>query len=241
MSKFGKYDKNESIAYACGVFPAMELLNRRPACIRALLVRPESTRNEGARSLIQRCRQDGIYVEEAPKAIARISGKENCYAVAVFEKFSDVLNADRPHVVLHNIADMGTFGTIVRTCLGFGFDDIALIRPCVDAFDPKAVRASMGALFSVRLAFFDSFEAYAQAYRAHTPYFFRLRNAQDLYDTVPDGLVSLVFGNESSGLPDTLCQTGNGVRIRHSDRIDSLNLSIAVGVGTAYFSRMLGL
>ena len=50
-----------------------------------------------------------------------------------------------------------------------------------------------------------------------------------------------MFGNESSGLPDALCQTGNGVRIRHSDRIDSLNLSIAVGVGAAYFSRMLEL
>lgn len=241
MNKFGKYDKNESIAYACGVFPAMELLAQRPSSVRALLVRPESVRNEGAVKLIERCKALGIYVEEAPRAIARISGKENCYAVAAFEKFSDVLCADKPHIVLHNISDMGNFGTIVRTCLGFGFEDIAMIRPCVDAFDPKAVRASMGAIFSVRLAIYDSFDGYVLDHPSHTPYFFRLRNAQDLYDAHPSGLVSLVFGNESSGLPPALCDSGLGVRIRHSSRIDSLNLSIAVGVGSAYFARELNL
>ena len=38
-------------------------------------------------------------------------------------------------------------GTIMWSCLGFGMKDIAIIRPAVDAFDPKCIRASMGAFF----------------------------------------------------------------------------------------------
>ena len=46
---------------------------------------------------------------------------------------------------------------------------------------------------------------------------------------------ALVFGNEGSGLPAEFAQMGQAVRIPHNDRIDSLNLSIAVGIGAYAF------
>ena len=50
-------------------------------------------------------------------------------AAAVFEKFQDRLEAGKAHVVLHNPGDCGNVGTIVRTALGFGTEDIALGSP----------------------------------------------------------------------------------------------------------------
>jgi len=46
---------------------------------------------------------------------------------------------------------------------------------------------------------------------------------------------ALVFGNEGSGLPPEFAQMGQAVRIPHSNEIDSLNLSIAVGIGAYAF------
>ena len=46
---------------------------------------------------------------------------------------------------------------------------------------------------------------------------------------------ALIFGNEGSGLPAEFAQMGQAVRIPHNDKIDSLNLSIAVGIGAYAF------
>ena len=48
------------------------------------------------------------------------------------------------HIVLVNPSDMGNLGTIIRTAVGFGFTDIGIISPAVDAYNPKVIRGSMG-------------------------------------------------------------------------------------------------
>ncbi len=75
----------------------------------------------------------------------RVSGKENCFAAAVVTKEGDAPRANAPrHLVLHQPSDAGNAGTILRTALGFGFQDIAIIPPAVDIYDPRVIRASMG-------------------------------------------------------------------------------------------------
>lgn len=63
--------------------------------------------------------------------------------------------------MLHHPSDSGNLGTILRTALGFGLKNIAIIRPAVDSDDPRVVRASMGAAFSLNIRHFDSFEQYS--------------------------------------------------------------------------------
>lgn len=55
-------------------------------------------------------------------------------------------------VYLHGVGDPGNVGTILRGALAFGASCVALGPSCADPHSPKAVRASMGAIFSVRLA-----------------------------------------------------------------------------------------
>ena len=55
---------------------------------------------------------------------------------------------------------MGNMGTIIRTCVGFGIKNLAVIEPAVDIFNPKVVRASMGAVFHVNICRYDSFDTY---------------------------------------------------------------------------------
>ncbi len=55
-------------------------------------------------------------------------------------------------VYLHGVRDPGNVGTVLRSALAFGASCVALGPDCADPYGPKAVRASMGAIFTVALA-----------------------------------------------------------------------------------------
>ncbi len=93
----------------------------------------------------------------------------------------------------------------------------------------------MGALFQVRFAYYPGFDAYADDF-PRPLYPFMTGSSRRLEETVFDRPCALVFGSESSGLPDDFQKLGTAVRIQHAESIDSLNLSVAVGIGLYQFS-----
>lgn len=240
LSKLTTYDRTLPYSYAPGIFPSYALLDAQPAVARRLLVHSGSAGREGVDGLIRRAEALGLRVEDADRALARISRKENCYAAAVFDKFDGPLQADTPHVVLVNPSDMGNLGTILRSCLGFGLCDLAIIEPAADVFDPRVVRASMGALFSMRIALYGAFADYRAAHPAHALYPFMLDGAMPLGEaaTGRNGELpyALVFGNEATGLDAAFAADGQAVRIPHTADIDSLNLAVAVSIAAYAFT-----
>ncbi len=237
MPSLEAYQSGLDYSYAPGIFPSMECLLYRPESVRRLLVHSAAAGREGIGKLTALAAEHRIRVEEADRALGRISGKENCFAAAVFTKFRDTLRNDLHHVVLHHPGDSGNIGTILRTALGFGMEDIALIRPCADVFDPRTVRASMGSLFRLRLHVYDSFEEYRAEFPERPLYPFMLDASVPLGEIreIPSAC-SLIFGNEGSGLPGEFAALGQPVRIESSDKVDSLNLAVAAGIGIYYFS-----
>ena len=226
MPSLEAYRTELDYSYAPGIFPSMECLLYRPECVRRILLHSAAAGREGAGRLTELAAERRIRIEEADRALGRISGKDNCYAAAVFGKFRDALREDRPHVVLHRPGDSGNVGTILRTALGLGLQDAALIRPCVDVFDPRTVRASMGSLFRMRVRVYDSFEEYRKEFPERPQ---QIREIPEIY--------SLIFGNEGSGLPAEFAAAGQAVRIESNDQVDSLNLAVAAGIGIYYFTR----
>ncbi len=236
MPSLKGYSAELDYSYTPGIFPSLELMRVKPEKALRLLL-SERAQGEGVEKLRQVCRENGVREEIADKALRRISGKDNCFAAVVFEKWQAELQADSPHVVLHHPMDEGNLGTIQRTLLGLGVKDIAIIRPAADPFEPHVVRATMGALFSLRVKQYDSFEDYRQEYPNHALYPFMLDGSVMLEQATQQVQrpYALVFGNEGSGLPASFAQMGQAVRIPHSNEIDSLNLSIAVGIGAYAF------
>ncbi|HNW86663.1 MAG TPA: TrmH family RNA methyltransferase [Candidatus Limiplasma sp.] len=230
------YSSDLPYSYAAGVFPSLQLMTCAPERAQRLLL-SERAAGEGVDKLRAVCREHRVREEVADKALVRISGKQNCFAAVVFEKWQATLQADAPHVVLHHPMDEGNLGTILRTMLGFGLLDIAVIRPAADPFDPKVVRAAMGAIFSLRLKQYDSFDAYRAEYPGHALYPFMLDGSVRLEAAVQAVRepFALIFGNEGSGLPPEFATYGQAVRIPHSNAIDSLNLAVAAAIGAYGF------
>ncbi len=238
MPPLSVYRAELDYSYAPGIFPAMECLKGRPEQVRRLLIHSSARGREGVARLTERAEALGVRVEEADRVLRWVSGKENCYAAAVFAKFEDRLDPDRPHVMLHEPGDSGNVGTILRTALGLGVEDVALVRPCVDLFDPRTVRASMGSLFQLRVKVYDCFEEYAAEQGERALYPFMLDASVPLEEALAGEVPrrrTLIFGNEGRGLPPVFATRGQAVRIPSNDRVDSLNLAVAAAIGIYAF------
>ena len=238
MPPLKPYQGELDYSYALGAFPAMALLEAAPQRGRRLLL-SERAQGEGIEKLRALCKEHGIREEMADKALTKISGKQNCFAAVVFEKWQAELEAERPHVLLHHPMDEGNLGTILRTLLGFGIMDIAIVRPAADVFEPRVVRASMGAVFSLRVKQYEDFADYTAENPNRTLYPFMLDGAVSLEQATAEKCTpyTLIFGNEGSGLPVEFAKVGQAVRIPHSEAIDSLNLAVAVAIGAYAFTR----
>lgn len=233
------YKKNFDYSYTFGMFPTIELINSRPESILKILISSNFKADTSSLNIFELCKNKNIETEINDKQFNRIGAKENCYVIGVFKKYGfDIdIDYDKSHVVLVNPSNMGNMGTIIRTLTGFGINDLAIISPGVDIFDPKVIRASMGAVFRINYKYYDNFNDYQINFNNHKIFTFMLNGSKSLKDVNHEAkeLFTLVFGNEATGLDDSYLNTGTSVIIKHTNRIDSLNLTIAAGIAMYEF------
>ena len=99
-------------------------------------------------------------------------------------------------IYLDKISDPGNMGTLIRSCAWFGIKNIALSPQCVDPFNPKTVRAAMGAHFLVTIQKEIDLSIFTKTHRIIAANLNGV-NASD-YE-FPDKFV-LVLGNEAHGI-----------------------------------------
>ena len=223
------YKKEEDFSYSIGAFPTLELLMQRFAQVETIFVSPRAWQSEGVQK-IKKLAGDKIRIEENEGLLRKLVKTENHFAAAVFRKYDCELSPTENHLCLVNPDDMGNLGTIIRTMLGFGVKDLAIIKPGADIFDPRVIRASMGAIFKINFKYFPDFESYQREFsRQYYP--FMTTSAIDLTNVRFSKPATLIFGNEGAGLAPQFAEVGQAVKIGQTKDIDSLNLSIAAAIG----------
>lgn len=237
MAGYKRYRKDSPVSYSLGITLTFELIKQRKEDVTRVFVHSDMKDGETLEHLQKLCREAAVEIVFTDKIFHVLSQKENCYVIGEFRKFTGRLDKDASHIVLVNPSDAGNMGTIMRSALGFGLNQMAVIRPAVDVFLPKVVRASMGAVFSTDFQYFDSFEDYWKEFQDRECYPFMLQAEKSLHETRPEGKFSLIFGNEATGLPEEFLKIGTSVRIPHTDRIDSLNLPVAVSIAMYEFTK----
>lgn len=180
----------------------------------------------------------GDVIEMPEDLLAKVTGKDNPQAVAgVFAEWETGLAAlDRDRAPLWLVAqamrDPGNLGTMLRTADAVGAGGVILLDDCADPFSVEAVRASMGAVFTVPLAQarWDDFHDWLRAGPGQLV-------AASLREAVPYRGAAYIapcfvmVGNESRGLPEDY-EMACDVRVTMpmKGRADSLNAAVAAAV-----------
>ena len=230
MIKVTSYKSDNIYTYGLGATVAMEYLLKKRDVVRAVILHPGFRSEETIEKIRNICGNDiPVSTEEKPFNI--LSKKDNCFVIVVIEK-QKVKMRDGNHMVLVNPSNCGNLGTIVRSCLGFGVTNIAIVgKTSADPNDPKTIRASMGACASVNIEVFEDFEDYQKRFPNNNLYPFMLDGSTKLQKTTINKPFSLIMGNEATGLDPKFQSIGKPIRIEHSSNIDSLNITIAASIG----------
>ena len=137
-------------------------------------------------------------------------------------------------VYLHGVADPGNVGAVLRSAQAFGASSVALGPGCADPHSPKAVRASMGAIFAVALARvtdLGDLPGERVALLADAP-----RTLPQVRAGRSQGPLTLLVGAERDGLPPDVVAA-----CEHSARIpiatESLNAAMAATVALYELTR----
>ena len=134
-------------------------------------------------------------------------------------------------LVLDRIADPGNLGTILRTARWFGVKDVVLSIDCADPFNPKAVRASMGAIAAVNLHRHIDLESYLGEWKQNEGSVLALdTRGEPLRGRKISGPTLLIAGSEAHGVDPALLELAEGVSIPGSGDGESLNAAMATGI-----------
>lgn len=180
----------------------------------------------------------GDVVEMDLEILAKVTGKDNPQAVAgVYAEFDTrIASLDRGAapiwLVAQALRDPGNLGTMLRTGDAVGAGGLILIDDCADPFSVEAVRASMGAIFTQKLATarWDEFIGWLRQGEGQLVAA-SLRDSTDYRSAPYAAPCFLMVGNESQGLPqayEDACDLR--VKIPMLGRADSLNAAVAGAV-----------
>ena len=135
-------------------------------------------------------------------------------------------------IVLENLQDPGNVGTVIRTANAFNIDAVILVGACADLYNPKTVRASMGAIFRQRVLEMDIAQLDEFTQRQSLPLFGAAlsENAADLR-MAELHRAAVAIGSEGRGLSKELLDIcGGEIIIPMSPDSESLNAAVAASV-----------
>lgn len=164
-----KYDINDNKSYILGISLIVEALIEVPSVIDSIYLSSKAIKNKELDKLILLANKYQIKIIEDDNVINKLSLKENCYGIGIFNKYQKELS-DNKHLVLYGFIDEGQLGTIIRSAVSFDYKDIVLIDSDIDIFNPKVIRASMGSFFHVNIKKFDNLNNYLNEYKQYNFY-----------------------------------------------------------------------
>lgn len=179
----------------------------------------------------------GDAIETNDDILEKLSGKDNPQPIGVFRAFDDGLEQiDRSSaplwIVGQALRDPGNLGTILRTGDAVGAGGLILVDDCADPFSVEAVRASMGALFTQKIAA-ASWENFIAWLRSGEGQLIgtSLRAELDYQSPRYDRPAFILVGNEQAGLPEAYeADCDLLVKLPMLGKADSLNAAVATAV-----------
>lgn len=183
---------------------------------------------------------DGIRYEALPenkfRSLCQTQNPQGILAVVRQKKWQmeRVLEVPSPRVlILENLQDPGNMGTIFRTAEAAGFHAIFMTGDCVDLYNPKTVRSTMGAIYRMPHREGDTIQEIADFLKERkiTIYAASLRARKSYLEMDYTGGTAFMIGNEGNGLtPSAEKLADELLYIPMAGRTESLNAAMAAGI-----------
>jgi TrmH family RNA methyltransferase len=212
---------------------------QQQADIETCVVAPELLTSAFGRELVRALAHSGAHrIEVTADVFQSLAAKEHAQGLGIVarQRWLDLASvrpkAGQCWVALDTVQYPGNLGTILRTCDAVGGAGVILLGNTTDPYDPAAVRASLGAIFSQRLvrASFAEFAAWCRRHGV-TVVGTSPAAAQDYQAVAYQPPLVLLMGSEPRGLlrqQQALCNVMVNIpMVGHSD---SLNLAVATGI-----------
>lgn len=136
-------------------------------------------------------------------------------------------------LLLEDIRDPGNLGTMIRTAEGAGITGIILSSSCVDIYNPKVIRSTMGSVFRVPFYRTSDFPGTVMKLKERGIRVFAAHLSGKPYDT--DGSLvkscAILIGNEANGLSEEASSLADSlIRIPMEGKVESLNAAVAAAI-----------
>ncbi len=228
--------RDESNEYIIEGVKLIEEAVKEKAKIKKIIICEDTTRTYEIPThvMYEIAKYECIYVTD--KIFASITQVTNPQGIMAIVEKGD-LNAQIDYtqdiiVVLDDIQDPGNLGTILRTVDSVGLNQIIVSKETADAFNPKVVRSTMGAIFRVKII---EVENLVQAIKEIRKHHFKLmvtslQTENSIYDIQFNKKI-IVIGNEANGVSKEIQDmTDEKVKIPMLGKTESLNASVATGI-----------
>lgn len=200
--------------------------------------------------LIDKAQAKRIPVEEAdPKVLKKMCTTEEPQGIlAVIKKkvfsWQDIsLDKNSILLVIDRIKDPGNLGTIMRTALAAGVNQICIIDGTVDVYNPKALRSSMGAIFSsVIIDGLSSEEIVNFSRKSGLCLIVSTKDGKSVYanNVSTNYPMAFIVGNEADGVSNYFLEKADlELAIPMFNRVESLNAAMAAGIFLYEFRRQV--
>ena len=135
-------------------------------------------------------------------------------------------------LILDRIQDPGNMGTIIRTADAAGVDAIIALKGCVDIYNPKVIRSTMGSIFDMNIIHCTQEECLRELKSKDFNIVSSYLNTDNYYHETDYGKkVALVIGNEANGVNDELIDESDIlVKIPIYGNAESLNAAISSAI-----------
>ena len=135
-------------------------------------------------------------------------------------------------MILDDIQDPGNMGTILRTADSLNMKQIIVSKDCADAYNPKVVRSTMGAIFRINIIESDNLVKTIKEMKKHKIKVMAtsLETSKSMYD-ISYEKTAIVIGNEANGVEKEILELADEkIKIPMPGKTESLNASVATAV-----------
>ncbi|MBI5417631.1 RNA methyltransferase [Candidatus Poribacteria bacterium] len=197
--------------------------------------------NDRGKQILEKCSKNGIECMQIPEnsipAISQVETSQGIIAVVFKNEFEiSQLQLSKKNIfliILDSIQDPGNVGTIIRVAEASGADGVIVSKGCVDIYNPKAIRSSMGAIFQIPVIHVDNLKDTLKLLNNENIQIIAtdVKAKKNYFEHQYSEKMAVLLGNEANGLKSELISQANvSIKIPILGKSESLNVATAASI-----------